>query len=118
VLLAFPAVAAAWLGFDEKRRRLLEGTLVSRVSLMLSASSALMASALFMLNDAHLPALHDRIPFPIDISFLGINEGSWGVLVFVSLINALSVGYLCLLRTSEYKHLTARPDPMGAVKER
>lgn len=118
VILAFPAVAAAWLGFDEKRRRLLEGTLVSRLSLMLSAAFALSASGLFMLNKANLPVLHDPIPFPITITFLGINQGSWGVLVFISIVNALGVSYLCLLRTREFEYLAARPDPTSAVRER
>lgn len=118
VLLAFPAVAAAWLGIDEKRRRLLEGTLASRISLTLSAISALAASSLFMLNGAHLPVLHDRIPFPIDVSFLGINQASWGILVCLTLINSLGIGYLCLLRTWEWGYLAARPDPMSSVRER
>jgi len=118
VLLAFPAVAAAWLGFDEKRRRLLEGTLVSRCSLMLSAATALGASALFMLNRAHLPVLHDRIPFPLDVSFLGLNQASWGILAGVSLANSLGVGYLCLLRTWQFGRLASRSDPTSSVRER
>ena len=117
VILAFPAIAAAWLGFDEKRRRLLEGTLLSRLSLLLSATLALAASGLFMLNSAKLPLLHDSIPFPITVSFLGIHEASWGILVCLSLINSLTIGYVCLLRTWEFRYLAARPDPMSSVRE-
>jgi hypothetical protein len=118
ILLAFPAVLAGWLGVDAPPRRLLEGTLAARLSLVLSAAFALAASALFMIYRAKLTFLHGQIPFPIQLSFLGIGQASWGILAALSLANALYVTYCWLERTWEYKSLCARRSPLEHVVER
>jgi len=117
VLLAFPAILAGWLGVDSFPRRLLEGTLTARVSLASTAVFALSASALFMIYRAHVPILHGPIPFPIRFEFLGISEGSWGVLTALAFVNAVYITYRWLKHTWEYKALCARRSPLERVIE-
>jgi hypothetical protein len=114
ILLAFPAVIAAWLGFEAPSRRLLEGTLSARLSLIISAALAVGASALFMIYRTGLGILRGSIPFPVHISFLGITQTSWGVLTAIALINMLYSGYMTVLRAWEYKFLSVRHRSVGS----
>lgn len=106
-LLAFPAVIAAWLGFDAPSRRLLEGTLGARLSLIYSAFSSVAASGLFMIYKAQLNMLHGV--FPKKISILGVGQISWAVLLGLSVCNALYTIYFSFVRTWEFAHLSSRP---------
>jgi hypothetical protein len=117
VLLAFPAVLAGWIGVDAMPRRLLEGTLTARLSLLVTAVCAVAGSALFMIYHAKVPILHGSIPFPVTVTFLGLGEGSWGILAAVSLANAVYTVYRWLKHTWEYKWLCARPSPLESVIE-
>jgi hypothetical protein len=109
ILLAFPAIIAAWLGFDNPARRLLEGTLGARISLIGSALAAILASGLFVIYRANVPILHGTFhPFPIYITFLGIQETSWAWLAAFSLINTAIATYAWLVRTWEFKYLASR----------
>jgi hypothetical protein len=117
ILLAFPAVLAGWLGVDAPPRRLLEGTLASRLSLLLTAVLALGASALYMIYRAQIPMLHGSFSFGVSMSFLGITQASWGVLAALSLVNALYIGFCWVKCTWEYKSLCARRGPLEELIE-
>jgi hypothetical protein len=106
-LLAFPGVAASWLGFESPANRLFEGTLAARLSLMLTTMTSIAASGLFMLNRAGA-----RLPFHVTAwdhnSFLGIYRAPWMALVAVSLINTGYIGYRYLVDSATFKYLAER----------
>jgi hypothetical protein len=105
-LLVFPAVIAAWLGFDAPSRRLLEGTLGGRLSLMFSALSAVAASGLFMIYKTKLGMLHGE--FPRKIAVFGIGQISWALLVGLAGMNALYACYFAFIRSWQFTHLSSR----------
>lgn len=106
LLLAFPALAAAWLGFEAPSRRLLEATLTARLSLMITALTSIAGSGLFMVYRSGLPALHWHLP--AHLTFLGITSLSWAMVTGIAILNAFATLYSCLLRTWEFKYLSAR----------
>lgn len=114
-LLVFPAIAAAWLGFEGQTRRLLEGTLASRLSLLTTVLTSIAASGLFMIYKSGLPYLHWSNPF--DMRIVGIESLSWTVLVLVAVLNACFVTFAYLGRTSEFILLSGRMDTFGGVVE-
>jgi hypothetical protein len=114
-LLVFPAVAAAWLGFDSGGRRLLEGTLASRMSLSLTAMCSIAGSGLFMIFKAKLGYLDGRNPF--DMSVLGNSSLSWTILTLVSGLNALTITYLYFVRVWEFSTLSSRDDAFSTHHE-
>ncbi len=114
-LLVFPAVAAAWLGFDSQPRRLLEGTLAARLSLLATVLCSIAASGLFMVYKAGLPLLQWKVP--PDMQILGITSTAWSVLMLLAVLNASTTGYAYLARTWEFIHLSARTDGFGGPKE-
>jgi hypothetical protein len=105
-LLVFPAVAAAWLGFDGPPRRLLEGTLAARLSLAITTLCSIAASGLFMIYKANLP--YFRWNNFLDMKILGITSLAWSILATVAILNAASIGYIHLARTWEFMHLSSR----------
>lgn len=114
-LLVFPAVAAAWLGFDSQPRRLLEGTLAARISLLATVLCSIAASGLFMVYKAGLPFLQWKVP--ADMQILGITSMAWSVLTLLAVLNASTTGYAYLARTWEFIHLSTRTDGFGGPKE-
>ncbi|MDZ5443420.1 hypothetical protein U2F26_11845 [Micromonospora sp. 4G57] len=114
-LLVFPAVAAAWLGFDGQPRRLLEGTLAARISLVTTALCSIAASGLFMVYKANL--LYFRWDNFFDMRILGIKSLAWSGLTLVAILNATSIGYIYLARSWEFMHLSSRPNTFGGPKE-
>ncbi|MET7707492.1 hypothetical protein [Micromonospora sp. NPDC005413] len=114
-LLVFPAVAAAWLGFDGQPRRLLEGTLAARISLMATVLCSIAASGLFMIYKAELPYLRWDNLFHMRI--LGIDSLAWTILTLVALLNAASITYIYLARTWEFMHLSSRPSTFDGTRE-
>jgi hypothetical protein len=106
-LLAFPALAATWLGFDAPSRKLLEGTMSARGCLILTAVLSLAGSALFLLHES-FPLNFAWPKLPAGHSFLGVTDVWWMVVVALAFVNALRIGYQCLVRTWEYSHLLAK----------
>jgi hypothetical protein len=108
-LLVFPAIAAAWLGFEGTSiRRLLEGTLTARISLLVTALASIAGTGLFMIFKANLNYLHWSNPYQLRI--LGTQSLSWTLLTLVSGLNALITAYIYLARSWEFTHLSTRID--------
>jgi hypothetical protein len=107
-LLVFPAIAAAWLGFDAPTGRLLEGTLAARLSLVATALCSVAASGLFMIFRTDLGYL--RWDNPLHVRVLGIDKLSWSILTLLALFNFLGILYVYLGRTWEFAHLASRHD--------
>jgi hypothetical protein len=105
-LLAFPAAAATWLGFDSPTQRLLDGTMSSRLLLIVTAVISIAASGVFMWHKAA-----SGQPFPVlpaGWTVLGVNDTYWAILVTSSVVNAAIAGYKCALRAWEYLKLMTR----------
>jgi hypothetical protein len=115
-LLVFPAIAAAWLGYEGTgARRLLEGTLAARISLLITALCSIAGSGLFMIFKAQLSYLHWRNPYHMHI--LGNASLSWNLLILISCLNALMVSFLYLTRAWVFMHLSSRPDELATHHE-
>jgi hypothetical protein len=122
-LLVFPAVAAAWLGFEAPKDRLFEGTLVSRLSLVGTTATSIVASGLYMGRTAKATNtstfLHwINMHLPRGASLLWVTTASWALLTFVALLNAAYTTYMCLVRAWEFGYLSSRPIANGFVQEK
>lgn len=114
-LLAFPAVAATWLGCEAPAKRLFEGTLAARLSLIVTAASSVAASGLFMFYSAD--TRWPDVAWPGGGSVLGITEISWSALALLAFLNAFIVVYMSLRQTCNYNHLCSyRPGPRRSVE--
>jgi hypothetical protein len=117
LLLAFPGVAASWLGFD-KVTRLFEGTLTARLSLACTASASLLATGLYLIrNNASGAAYGDAAAHHgrLQIGVLGITLWPWAVLTVVALVNASYLSYRWGINSWRFRHLADREDPAGMV---
>ncbi|MFC5289372.1 hypothetical protein ACFPM7_20165 [Actinokineospora guangxiensis] len=106
-LLAFPALAATWLGFDSPSRKLLEGTLSARLSMTVTALLSIVGTGLFMLHRVN-PS-YNWPQLPSDVSFFGITDVAWAAAVAAAFVNASYIAYLCFIRTWQYSHLLVKP---------
>ena len=107
-LLAFPAIAAAWLGFEAPTRRLLEGTLAARVSLSLTAIQSIAATALFMLHKGLSDQIERWPHLPAGMSLLGVSDIAWLALLVVALINCSFMVYRYAVAVHEYSLFSSR----------
>jgi hypothetical protein len=121
-LLAFPAVAATWLGFDAPNSRLLEGTLAARLSLLTTFAVSLLASGLFIASKSNLHLLPGTLPWTA--SFLGVRRTDWALLVMAALLNFAFVTYCHLTRAYTFIALVTgasrrraklRPEPVSVL---
>jgi hypothetical protein len=107
LLLAFPALAATWLGFDSPSGRLFEGTLSARCCLVVTAVLSLGASALFVWHYvAHDLGKWPHLPY--SLSFLGITDLAWAALVALALLNFVHIGYKAATSIWRYAYLSSR----------
>jgi hypothetical protein len=120
-LLAFPAVAAALLGFDRKSHSLLESTLHARLSLIVTALLSILASALFMAHKALSETKADNKPPSggwVDwpkilteadgVPILGVTSWLWIVLILVGLLNAGLTVCAYIVRLATFGYLQTR----------
>lgn len=105
VLLVVPALGAAWLGFESSIPRLLEGTLRAKLSLMLTVFGSIASTGLYL---AHQKMALDWWKLPDNLSFLGVVEVPWLVLVGVAVANCVYVAYKYALHTYEYAYYSTR----------
>jgi hypothetical protein len=107
-LLSLPALVAAWLGFDSPGRRLLEGTMAARSSLLVTVMTSIVASGVFMGHKA-LDAEAGYRWFKLPTSIFWISDVSWLIINLVALLNVVLVIYLYVKRTAYYTYLISRP---------
>jgi hypothetical protein len=112
-LLAFPAAAAAWLGVEAPTGRLFEGTLASRLHLLITAMVSIAASGLFM---ADRKPIHLTTDLPEHVSILGIRQWSWAILIVVAVLDAAVAVYQCGIDVWSFNHLSSREHD-GAAEE-
>lgn len=108
-LLAFPALAAAWLGIEAPSGRLLEGTLAARVSLATTISTCVTAGILFMTHNVYnVDDGYTWWSLPFDWSVFWITDISWLALWIVAIFNSTGIIYSYLTRTAYYEYLSSR----------
>ncbi|MEA5366457.1 hypothetical protein VA596_43485 [Amycolatopsis sp., V23-08] len=115
VLLAFPAVAATWLGFDRRGGRLVEGTFEARRGLLYSALISIGAAGLFM---AHKQIDNFGTPLPWSANLLGVQDLYWAMLLLFAIANFINLGYKCMVDTWEYCELAGRPQVGNPIARR
>jgi hypothetical protein len=106
-LLVVPALAAAFLGFDASGRRLMEGTLVARLSLIITAIVSLGASGLYLVDWTQMKILQHHLS-DNSVKILYLDRTAWCVLLVIALFNALYVVFTYLIRSWEFTHLASR----------
>lgn len=107
LLLAFPALAATWLGFESPSGRLFEGTLSARLCLMITAALSISASGLFILRNV-LGSVHSWMGLPFNLTFMGESDLAWSILTILALLNFLHIGYKSYIATWHYAYLSSR----------
>lgn len=111
LLLAFPGVAASWMGFDGTKHRLFEGMLTARLSLAITALVSLFATGLYLLSHQG----HSASAGSLTIGVLGITLWPWMVLTVVALFNASYLCYRWGLNSWRFRSLAERDEPGGLV---
>jgi hypothetical protein len=116
LLLAFPGVAASWLGFDGDIH-LFEGTLTARLSLACTAVISLIATGLYVL---HHEAAGSKIAHALHtahsvVGILGITLWPWAALTIVGVFNSSYLAYRWSINSWRFRYLADRPDPAGMV---
>lgn len=111
LLLAFPGVAASWVGY-EAQSGLLSRSLSALVSLIGTVAFSIAGSALFMLYHGHIHPEVFEHKIPDGFAVLGVNKIWWAVLIVLSLANAMMIGYRWIVRSRMYSRLASRA-PFG-----
>ena len=111
-LLSFPALAATWLGFETPSRRLLEGTLRARFSLILTAVQSLAAAGLFMAHKAFGTDVK-WLKLPGNVSILGVEDVAWVAILSIAIVNAAYTCYKYWLHTNQYAFYSTRVGGSG-----
>ncbi|MGK4595586.1 hypothetical protein [Amycolatopsis sp. w19] len=104
LVLAFPAIAGAFVGYDNRSAALVGGMLSAKLSSMITVALSLAASGLFMAQQARV------LREPAEYGVFGIRDTWWQIVTIVALLNALYAAYTWLARTLAYYWLAQRPD--------
>ncbi|MET9267010.1 hypothetical protein [Amycolatopsis sp. NPDC004079] len=104
IILAFPAAAGAFAGFESRSTGLVGGTLVSRASSLLTLVLVLSAAGLF---EAQVTG---AIDLTVHRQILGVHDTRWQILTVLSLLNALWTLYAWVSRTTFFYLLADRPN--------
>ncbi|MFC0543373.1 hypothetical protein [Kutzneria chonburiensis] len=109
LVLAFPALAGALVGFESRSTGLLGGSLSSKTSAFLTVLVSLGASGLYMAQQttAMRAATSYELPWLRDV--IGVHGLLWQVLVTLGLVNTLYASYTWLCRTATFRWLAERP---------
>lgn len=109
ILLAFPAAAASWIGFEAPAGRLFEGTLSARFCLLATAILSLASSGLYITHYIR-GGKFSSIPLPNGMSFLWVNDLGWSILLLLALLNVVFIGYRACFAGWCYSWLASRVD--------
>ena len=101
-LLAFPAVAAAWVGL-ERPSGAFAGTLAARMSAFVTLVTVLLSVA-FYVHAIHLPKGSPDLK-------IAQASGPWALLLSLAALNAIWVTYAWVRRGILHAAIVNRPDP-------
>jgi hypothetical protein len=108
LVLAFPAVAGALVGYDNRGSGLVGRTLSAQASAFVTILVSLGASGLFMAREAGIVWPGEFLTVPGVRSVLGVHGVWWQALTVVALFNMLSALYVWVTRTASYYWLANR----------
>jgi len=108
LLLAFPGVAASWLGVDKAGARLFDSSLSARVSLIVTVIVSVTASALYIINSSNVEPTVFGGRLEAGISLLGVSRAWWAGLTALAVVNTLCMGYRWLRGSWRYAYLAQR----------
>ncbi|QXJ22416.1 hypothetical protein AGRA3207_003411 [Actinomadura graeca] len=104
LLLALPAVAASWFGFNADGEAVLRSSLAARCSLFVSAIASLIAGSLFLVTERPEKPVQSVEP-----DVFGMHLPSWwGLLFVIALVNVLSIAAQLVVRSWSYRRLLLR----------
>ncbi|NBH05412.1 hypothetical protein [Amycolatopsis sp. SID8362] len=103
-LLAFPGLAAAWLGFETRSAHLFEGTLTARISSAVTFLLSLTSSVLLLLTTSHVVSRH-----PVHLFVFVAADWLWSLLVGCALLHAAAICAFWWQRATFYRRLAVRP---------
>jgi len=101
LLLAFPAVAASYLGFGGSESALLRTSLAARLSLLASGVLSLLSAILYLMQNAGVAPRGD-LGF---IKFLGVQDSLWLLLLAVALANLFVIARTFVIRLKHFQRL-------------
>lgn len=102
-LLAAPGIAAAWLGFDAHPNLLLDGTLATRMSTVVTFFLAIFGSVVLLLNRAEVYPLH-----PVNLLTTMNWDLTWTLIVLGSFMNMTVTSYCWWQRSVYYQRIAIR----------
>jgi hypothetical protein len=103
LFLALPTAAAGWLSFESPARRLSEGSLGARISLLCTLGLSLLGGTLYVLAASRSVQSGDATA--IGISLLGVSEPVWILVLTAAVVNATVISYSCIRETADYVRL-------------
>lgn len=102
-LLAAPGIAAAWLGFESRPGLLLDGTLATRMSTVVTFLLAMAGSVVLLLNRAEV------YPLRQEQLFVGLRwDLGWTLIVAGAFVNMMVTCYAWWQRTTHYQRIATR----------
>ncbi|SCL20522.1 hypothetical protein GA0070624_2018 [Micromonospora rhizosphaerae] len=111
LMLALPAVAAGWFGMASDKDALVGGSLLARLSLIISGVVSVIAVIYYLGSPPPAPLPPGSV---VDhLTFVGITDWRWIVLCAISALNLIYVSYRFTLKLVHYSDLLKRED-LGA----
>jgi hypothetical protein len=103
-LLAVPGLAAAWMGFETRSDQMLQGTVVSRLSLVWTFVLSFAAAVLLMSNETGM------IPLTVEpLLVFGRVDPVWLAMSLLAVIHAATMLSIWWVRARVYRTLITRP---------
>ncbi|WP_130332393.1 hypothetical protein [Micromonospora kangleipakensis] len=111
LMLALPAVAASWFGMSSDKEALVGGSLLARISLIVSGGASIAGVILYLTSPPPAATSVGSIGDPV--TFVGITDWRWIALCVISAVNLIYVSYRFTLKLMHYNDLIKRKD-LGA----
>ena len=114
LLLALPAVAASWFGFNTDSEAILRSSLAARSSLLLGGITSVLAACLFLITKRGGQGPAKLMP---PTAFSMHVPGWWFLLFSIATVNTLCVFAQLLVRSWSYRRLLLRKENDGIHSE-
>lgn len=112
VLLALPAVAASWFGLAAGSEALVGSSLHARISLISSGFLSVASVVVYLLQTAGLTASDKHLAKATHMTFAGVDNVAWIVLLVTAFLSFLYISWHLLARIRNYMGLIGRRDPL------
>ncbi|WP_229070271.1 hypothetical protein [Actinoplanes sp. DH11] len=112
VILALPAVVASWFGIASERNALVGGSLLARLSLIVSGVLSIASIVTYLMT---APTEAGSSPPPPQVSLLGVTHKAWIALSLLSLVNFVYIYYRFVLKLIHYRDLMRRKQGHGST---